>query len=34
MGGVILDKSGNVYGTTFAGGTGTWSNGVAFEVIP
>jgi len=34
MGGVILDKSGNVYGTTFAGGTGTWSNGVVFEVIP
>ncbi|MGB9233740.1 MAG: choice-of-anchor tandem repeat GloVer-containing protein, partial [Terriglobales bacterium] len=32
--GVILDKAGNLYGTTEWGGTGTWANGVVFEVIP
>jgi uncharacterized repeat protein (TIGR03803 family) len=32
--GVILDKAGNLYGTTEYGGTGTWANGVVFEVIP
>ncbi len=32
--GVILDGAGNLYGTTYYGGTGTWSNGVVFEVMP
>jgi len=32
--GVILDKAGNLYGTTEYGGVGTWANGVVFEVTP
>ncbi len=32
--GVILDKAGNLYGTTEYGGTSTWSSGVVFKVIP
>ena len=32
--GVILDNAGNLYGATEYGGTGTWSNGVVFEVKP
>ena len=34
MAGVILDKAGNLYGTTQSGGTSTWSGGVLFEVTP
>jgi uncharacterized repeat protein (TIGR03803 family) len=32
-GGVLLDKSGNLYGTTFAGGTGA-EDGVAYKLAP
>ncbi len=32
MAGVILDKAGNLYGTTQSGGTSTWPSGVLFEV--
>ncbi len=34
-GGLILDAAGNLYGTTVAGGTGSFSgNGTAFELTP
>jgi len=32
--GVILDKSGNVYGATYQGGASTFGDGVVFELIP
>jgi len=34
MSGVILDKAGNLYGTTYLGGTADGGNGTVFEVIP
>lgn len=34
MSGVILDKAGNLYGTTYFGGTAYGGSGTVFEVIP
>jgi hypothetical protein len=33
-GGVVLDSSGNIYGTTQYGGPNGFLAGVAFEIIP
>lgn len=32
IGGVIFDGSGNLYGTTYGGGSHTW--GIVYEVTP
>lgn len=34
LGGVIVDKSGNIYGTTFQGGDASSGNGVVFKLTP
>jgi uncharacterized repeat protein (TIGR03803 family) len=34
VGGLILDAAGNLYGTTYFGGNGTFGQGTVFEITP